>query len=145
MGMLGHLADNLTTQQAAEYLQVNRKTIYRYIRQGKLLASRFGRSHSILRRSVELLLWSARTGDDISFRDYSAAECGAFLDDDQPDAAARAVMQRFGVRSDPPDEAAYPLSVIRDLATDMGAPNLAEQHNRYTCGRRALASPPSTE
>jgi excisionase family DNA binding protein len=135
----------MTPGQAAAYLQVNRETIYRYLRQGKLLAARARRKYRIPRRSVELLLWSARTRGDIPFRYYSAAECGAFLDDDQPDATARAVMQRFGVTSDPPDEAAYPLSVIRALATDMGAPNLADQHDRYARERRSLASPPSIE
>lgn len=39
--------DVLTPEQAAEYLQVNRETIYRYIRQGKLVASRFGRAYRI--------------------------------------------------------------------------------------------------
>ena len=32
----------LTPEQAADYLQVNRETIYRYIRDGKLAASRLG-------------------------------------------------------------------------------------------------------
>ena len=109
------------------------------------MAARLGRSYRIPRRSVEPLLWSSRTRDDIPLRDFSAAECGAFLDDDQPDATARAVMQRFGVTPDPPDEQAHPLSVISALATDMGVSNLAEQHSRYTYGRRPLASSPSTE
>jgi len=35
----------MTPEQAAEYLQVSRETVYRYIRQGKLAASRLGRSY----------------------------------------------------------------------------------------------------
>ena len=36
----------LTPEQAADYLQVNRETIYRYIRDGKLIASKLGRTLS---------------------------------------------------------------------------------------------------
>ncbi|MFU8772668.1 MAG: helix-turn-helix domain-containing protein, partial [Anaerolineales bacterium] len=45
-----------TPEQAAEYLQLDRETIYRYIRQGKLVASKFGRAYRIPKRSIDLLL-----------------------------------------------------------------------------------------
>ncbi len=53
--------DILTPVQAAAYLQVNRETIYRYIREGKLLASRLGRSYRIPRTNLDLLLAATQT------------------------------------------------------------------------------------
>ncbi len=41
----------LTPDQAATYLQLNRETIYRYIRQGKIVASQLGRSYRIPKRA----------------------------------------------------------------------------------------------
>src|SRR4051812_44523441 len=49
--------DLLTPEQAAEYLQVHRETIYRYIRGGQLIASRLGRTYRIPKQSLDLLLW----------------------------------------------------------------------------------------
>ncbi|KKK66328.1 hypothetical protein LCGC14_2965220, partial [marine sediment metagenome] len=43
--MMEQTREVLTPEQAAEYLQVNRETIYRYIRQGKLAASKLGRTY----------------------------------------------------------------------------------------------------
>jgi excisionase family DNA binding protein len=51
----------MTPDQAAAYLQVSRDTIYRYIRSGKLAASRLGRSYRIPKRNLDLLLWESRT------------------------------------------------------------------------------------
>ncbi|MEW6142137.1 MAG: helix-turn-helix domain-containing protein [Chloroflexota bacterium] len=51
----------LTPEQVAEYLKLNRETIYRYIREGKLSASRFGRSYRITGRDLELFLLAAST------------------------------------------------------------------------------------
>jgi len=58
----------LTPEQAADYLQVNRETIYRYIRDGRLTASRIGRSYRIRKQSVELLLAATSTRPDIQIR-----------------------------------------------------------------------------
>lgn len=84
-----------TPDQAAEYLQVNRETVYRYIRQGKLVASKLGRSYRVPRRSLDLLLWATRTRDDISLREYTGQEISEFLDADQLDDDAQAIAQRF--------------------------------------------------
>jgi excisionase family DNA binding protein len=85
----------LTPDQAAEYLQVDRETIYRYIRQGKLIASRLGRSYRVPRRSLDLLLWATRTRPDITLRSYTAAEVDGFIEDDQLDETARKISERF--------------------------------------------------
>jgi excisionase family DNA binding protein len=88
-------ADILTPDQVARELQVDRETVYRYIRQGKLAASRLGRSYRIPRRSVELLLWDTRTRPDIPLRLYTDEQIAGFLRDDALDAEAQEVVRRF--------------------------------------------------
>ena len=85
----------LTPEQAAEYLQVNRETVYRYIRQGKLVASKLGRTYRVPKRSLDLLLWSTRTREDITLREYTGAEIEGFLEDDQLDVEAKEIAERF--------------------------------------------------
>lgn len=93
--MMERLPVILTPEQAAEYLQVNKETVYRYIRQGKLVASRLGRSYRIPRRSLDLLLWASRTRQDVTLREYTGPEIADFLQADQLDPAARQVADRF--------------------------------------------------
>src|SRR5258708_7208138 len=88
------LRDIFTPDQAAAYLQVNRETIYRFIRDGRLIASRLGRSYRIPRQSVERLLWSTRTRDDIVLRDYTDVELDAFLTADRLTPEQEAIARR---------------------------------------------------
>ncbi|HLE77422.1 MAG TPA: helix-turn-helix domain-containing protein [bacterium] len=46
----------LTVEQAAEYLQVHKVTVYKYIRLGWLPAAKLGKVYRIFRRDVEALL-----------------------------------------------------------------------------------------
>lgn len=46
----------LTPDEVAEYLQLTPETVYRYIRQGKLPATRMGRHYRIRREDVQALL-----------------------------------------------------------------------------------------
>ena len=85
----------LTPDQAAEYLQVDRETIYRYIRQGKLVASRLGRTYRVPKRSLDLLLWATRTRPDITLREYTTAEIDLFMEADRLDDEAQAIVKRF--------------------------------------------------
>ena len=87
----------LTPEQAADYLQVNRETVYRYIREGKLVASKLGRAYRIPRPSLELLLWTTRTRKDIALRDYTRSEIDEFLAADKLDEEARQVAERFAL------------------------------------------------
>jgi excisionase family DNA binding protein len=89
------LRDVLTPEQAADYLQVNKETIYRYIRDGRLLASRLGRAYRIPRSSLEALLWSSSTRPDISLREYTSREIGQFMDEDQLTGSAKGVANRL--------------------------------------------------
>jgi excisionase family DNA binding protein len=87
--------DIMTPDQAAAYLQVNRETVYRYIREGKLIASRLGRAYRIPRRALDSLLWTTRTRQDIILREYTGEQIAAFLADDQLDERAQEIAKRF--------------------------------------------------
>jgi excisionase family DNA binding protein len=89
----------LTPDQAAAYLQVNRGTIYRYIRAGRLVASRLGRAYRIPKASVDQLLWQGRTRPSIHLRTYSDEEVAGFLRDDVLTEEQQAVVARL-VRDD---------------------------------------------
>ena len=51
----------MTPEQVADYLQLNKETVYRYIREGKLVASRLGRNYRIPKESVDLFLLATST------------------------------------------------------------------------------------
>jgi excisionase family DNA binding protein len=87
--------DLLTPEQVASYLQVDRGTVYRYIRDGRLAASKLGRTYRVSWESVRLLLWATRTQDDLPLRDYTHEEITGFVKADQLDDAAREVVRRF--------------------------------------------------
>lgn len=87
--------DLLTPDQAADYLQINRETVYRYIREGKLVASKLGRSYRIPRRSIDLLLLASRTRPDIALREYSNADIAEFLERDELSTEDEAAITRF--------------------------------------------------
>ena len=52
----------LTVEQAAEYLQIHRATLYRYIREGLLPAVRLGKVYRLLRSDVEAFVQARRVG-----------------------------------------------------------------------------------
>ncbi len=85
----------LTPDQAADYLQVNRETVYRYIRDGRLVASRLGRSYRIPRTSLNQLLWQSRTRHDIPLRTYSDEEIAEFVRNDELTEEDRAVVAQL--------------------------------------------------
>jgi excisionase family DNA binding protein len=51
----------LTPEQVADYLQVRKDTVYRYIRDGKLPAVRLGRSYRVPRENLDLFLLANST------------------------------------------------------------------------------------
>jgi excisionase family DNA binding protein len=53
--------DLMTPEQVADYLQLNKDTVYRYIREGKLIASKFGRSYRVPKVNVDLFLLATST------------------------------------------------------------------------------------
>lgn len=50
----------LTVAQVAEYLQLNRLTVYRYIREGRIPAFRLGKLYRVLQSDVDRFLESQR-------------------------------------------------------------------------------------
>ena len=118
--------DILTPEQAAEYLQVNRETIYRYIRGGRLTASRIGRSYRIRKQSLEMLLAATATRPDIQLRTYTDQQLAAFLEEDQLDAEASAVVRTRTMIAD-----SRPAAAITQAA-DCCVPRAACPYNR--CG-----------
>jgi excisionase family DNA binding protein len=93
--MMERVREIFTPEQAAEYLQVDRETIYRYIRQGKLVASKLGRAYRIPKGSIDLLLWATRTREDISLREYMGNEIAEMIEADQLDKEAQEIARRF--------------------------------------------------
>lgn len=53
----------MTPEQVADYLQLSKDTVYRYIREGKLAASRLGRNYRIPKENVDLFLLATSTSD----------------------------------------------------------------------------------
>jgi excisionase family DNA binding protein len=51
----------MTPEQVADYLQLSKDTVYRYIREGKLTASRLGRTYRVPRENVDLFLLATST------------------------------------------------------------------------------------
>ncbi len=54
-------SDVMTVEQVAAYLQLHKLTIYRYIREGRLPASKVGKAYRIRKTDVEWFLDSMRT------------------------------------------------------------------------------------
>ncbi len=71
--------DVMTPEQAAEYLQVSRETINRYIEDGRILAARMDEHYRIPRKPLDLLLGTRRGRSDIELRRYSEEEIAGFF------------------------------------------------------------------
>ncbi len=93
-----NLPDILTPDQAAAYLQVDRETVYRYIRDGRLSASRLGRRLRIPRRSIDLLLLATRARPDLTIRTYTDQQLVDFLEADQTNVEARKIVDAYEAR-----------------------------------------------
>lgn len=84
----------MTPEQAAEYLQVGREAIDRYIEDGRILAARVDEQYRIPRHQLDLLLWATRERSDIDLREYTEAEVARFLREDEPDDEVAAIMAK---------------------------------------------------
>lgn len=85
----------LTTNQVADYLQVDRETVYRYIRSGQLIASKLGRRYRISKANVDALLWTTRTGPDIRLREFTDDDIAAFEKADKLTGKAKEIAEQF--------------------------------------------------
>ncbi len=55
----GHI---MTVDQVAAYLQLNRLTVYRYVREGRIPAAKIGKLYRILRSDVDQFLEAQKVG-----------------------------------------------------------------------------------
>ncbi len=55
----------MTPEQVAEYLQLNKDTVYRLIRQRKLAATRIGRAYRIVKEDLEAFLSTYSTRAEV--------------------------------------------------------------------------------
>ena len=83
--------DILTPQEVAEYLQLTPDTVYRYIREGKLVASKLGRHYRIPKENVELFLLVTSTAGGARMRTFSRQEIAEWLEEDQIDEETRTI------------------------------------------------------
>jgi len=83
--------DILTPQEVAKYLQITPDTVYRYIREGKLVASRLGRHYRIPKENVELFLLVTSTAGGARMRTFSRQEVEDWLEEDQIDEETRTI------------------------------------------------------
>jgi excisionase family DNA binding protein len=80
--MIAKLPDIVTPEQAAEWLQVSRETVYRYIRDGRLVASQIGRTYRIRRENLDRFVDDTSTRSNFQYRIYSDDEIARFLQED---------------------------------------------------------------
>ena len=73
----------MTPQEVAAYLQLAPETIYRYIREGKLVASKLGRQYRIPKRNIELFLLATSTAGDTRLRVFAQTQVQEWLEEDQ--------------------------------------------------------------
>ncbi|MCL5984993.1 MAG: helix-turn-helix domain-containing protein [Actinobacteria bacterium] len=73
----------MTPEQVAEYLQLDPTTIYRYIKEGKLFASKIGRQYRVPKESVDMLLMLNAVPKGIRLRRYSIEQIEDFIREDQ--------------------------------------------------------------
>ena len=83
--------DVLTPQEVAEYLQLTPDTIYRYIREGKLVASQLGRQYRIPKKNVDLFLLATSTAGDSRMRTFTRQQVESWLEEDGIDEQTQTV------------------------------------------------------
>lgn len=87
--------DALKTQEVAEYLHLAPEMVYRYIRQGNLVASRFGRRYRIPRENVEMFLLATSTAGDSPLRAFSDTQVDEWLEEDEIDGETARIGERL--------------------------------------------------
>jgi len=87
--------DVLTPQEVAEYLQLTPDTVYRYIREGKLAASKLGRYYRIPKENVELFLLATSVAGGAGLRTFPRAEIEEWLKEDGIDQETRSIGEKL--------------------------------------------------
>ncbi len=92
---MGLTKDVLTPQEVADYLQLAPDTVYRYIREGRLVASKLGRQYRIPKKNIELFLLATSTAGDARMRAFSGERVAMWLEEDRIDEETRSLGQEF--------------------------------------------------
>ena len=87
--------DVLTPQEVAENLLLTPDTVYRYIREGRLVASKLGRTYRIPKENVELFLLVTSTAGDARMRSFSRERVMEWLEEDRIDGETRSLGQEL--------------------------------------------------
>jgi excisionase family DNA binding protein len=97
MGVPAMVADKeiMTPQEVAAYLRLTPDTVYRYIREGKLVASKLGRQYRIPKRNIELFLLATATAGEAQLRTFSQGQVEEWLDEDRITEETRAAGERL--------------------------------------------------
>ena len=85
----------LTIQEVAEYLQLTSETVYRYVRQGNLVATKLGRRYRIPRENVELLLLATSIAGEARSRTFSQTQMGEWLEEDRIDRETHSIGEKL--------------------------------------------------
>lgn len=88
----------LTPAEAAAFLNISRATVYRYIREGKLVPSRCGRTMRISRGQLEWL--QSPESRWVVPRDYTDEQIEQFLRDDVLTPEQQVIADRIWALSD---------------------------------------------
>jgi excisionase family DNA binding protein len=63
----------MTVEQVADYLQVNRLTVYRYVREGRIPAARIGKLYRVLKADVDGFLERQKAAPAARWRQPAAS------------------------------------------------------------------------
>ena len=66
--VMANPAQVMTVDQVAAYLQLNRLTVYRYVREGRIPAAKIGKLYRILRSDVDQFLEAQKVGAPVPAR-----------------------------------------------------------------------------
>jgi len=90
---MAQIRDVMTPQQVADYLQISVETVYRYIRDGKLIASRLGRHYRVQKEDVDLLLRATATFHGVPLREFTRERIDEWIAEDRIDAKTRRIAE----------------------------------------------------
>ncbi len=92
---MGPTKEVLTPRQVAEYLQLAPATVYRYIREGRLVASKLGRHYGIPKKNIELFLLATSTAGNSRMRIFSGKRLVMSLEKDRIGEETRSLGQEL--------------------------------------------------
>ena len=84
-----------TPEQVAKYMQINMVTIYKNIKEGKLLAFKIGKQYRITAESINLFIAENSTPRGIKLRRFTSEQIDEFLNLDGADMKVAEKQEKF--------------------------------------------------